>query len=465
MSGVIAPSADDTVTPDTPAEAARFGRFCEHYCGISLEPFQRRVVAELFAHRELLVLVPRGNGKTSLAAALALYHLLTTPQPAVYVAAAGRDQARLTFEIARRMVGAHPELDRHVRPRWNELRAGEGFLRVLSSDAPRAHGLGPTLAIVDELHAHRSPDLYVALKTALGKRPGARLLTISTAGYDVESVLGKLRARALSLPGLERDGTLTAAHDPQASFAMLEWACPPGADLSDPAAVKAANPASFVTEGFLAEQIASPGLHPLEFARYHAGTWTESADLWLPHGAWEACAGEVVFDPGERVYLGVDIGGERAASAIVGVTADLRVGVVEVFQGEGAVLEVARAVRRLAGTYDVAEVAYDPWRFQAPALELAEEGLRMVEFPQSNSRMVQAAERLYAAVVERRLVHPDDPDLNRHVRTAVARETPRGWRLDKAKTRQQIDAVVALAMAVERAEAPKPAPTELLGWI
>jgi len=64
----------------------------------------------------------------------------------------------------------------------------------------------------------------------------------------------------------------------------------------------------------------------------------------------------------------------------------------------------------------------------------------------------------------------DDLDRNvaaaeRHVRTAVARETPRGWRLDKAKTRQQIDAVVALAMAVERAGAPKPAPTELLGWI
>jgi phage terminase large subunit-like protein len=97
-------------------------------------------------------------------------------------------------------------------------------------------------------------------------------------------------------------------------------------------------------------------------------------------------------------------------------------------------------------------------------LELGERGIPITEFPQSNARMGPASERLHAAIVEGRLRHPDDPTLNSHVRQAVARDTPRGWRLDKLKSRDQIDAVVALAMAVEAAE-NKPAPVEILGWL
>jgi phage terminase large subunit-like protein len=71
---------------------------------------------------------------------------------------------------------------------------------------------------------------------------------------------------------------------------------------------------------------------------------------------------------------------------------------------------------------------------------------------------------LHSAIVEGRLKHPDKPALNAHVRAAIARDTPRGWRLDKAKSRDNIDAVVALAMAVEAAEAPVPE-VEFLGWL
>ena len=108
-----------------------------------------------------------------------------------------------------------------------------------------------------------------------------------------------------------------------------------------------------------------------------------------------------------------------------------------------AVLQCAEQVRELAQTYTIAEVAFDPWRFEAPALELAERGIPIVAFPQSNARMVPASERLHAAIAEKRLQHPDDPALNAHVRAAIARDTPRGWRIDKLKSRDQIDAVVA----------------------
>ncbi len=449
-------------SPRSPSPLEQFEGFCG-YVGLQLEPFQRLVLTEVFAgRRELLVLIPRGNGKTTLFAALSLFHLLTTPEPAVYCAAAGRDQARLLFEAARNMAARHPEVNRRVTPRYNELRVKGGFLRVLSSDAPRAHGLQPTLALVDELHAHHSPDLYVALKTALGKRPGAQLATISTAGYDHESTLGRLREKARSLANVKHEGTLTVARSE--SFAMFEWACSDEDDLTDPKVLKAANPASFVTEAFLAEQIDSPGLHPLELARFHANVWTATADAWLPPGSWQACAGTAAIEPGEPIWIGVDVGGERSASAVVWVNADLHVGAAT-FRGDEAVLECIAKVRKLAGRYDVREVAFDPWRFQQAAIELEREGLPVIAFPQSNVRMVPASEQLYAAVKEGRLEHPNDPDLNRHLAAVVARQTERGPRLDKAKSRHEIDGAVALAMAIDRAEAPAPEPARLLGWL
>lgn len=134
------------------------------------------------------------------------------------------------------------------------------------------------------------------------------------------------------------------------------------------------------------------------------------------------------------------------------------------FQGTEAVLDVQQRVRDLAGKYDVREVRFDPWRFQQAALELQAEGMRVVEFPQSHSRMVPASERLYAAVVEERIKHPNDPTLNAHVAAAIAKDTPRGWRLDKSDRNAQIDAVVALAMALEAVD-QKAAPVELLGWL
>ncbi len=127
-------------------------------------------------------------------------------------------------------------------------------------------------------------------------------------------------------------------------------------------------------------------------------------------------------------------------------------------------LEVAEHVRQLADRYLVVECAYDPWRFRSEALRLEDAGLPMVEFPQSTARMVPASEQLYSAIVQRKLTHANDRDLNRHVAGAIAKQTPRGWRLEKSERGVQIDAVVALAMAVERADQPTE-PARLLGWI
>jgi phage terminase large subunit-like protein len=98
------------------------------------------------------------------------------------------------------------------------------------------------------------------------------------------------------------------------------------------------------------------------------------------------------------------------------------------------------------------------------AQEWEQRGIVAVAFPQSDSRMIPASERLYDAIVHQRLVHPDDPQLNAHVHAAVARHSRRGWRLERPDRTTNIDAAVALAMALDR-HAYQLQPVELLGWL
>jgi phage terminase large subunit-like protein len=426
--------------------------------GFELEPFQRKIASAAFGpKRELLVLLPRGNGKSRLIGTLAVHHLLTVPHAAVYIAASSREQARIVFEYAREVAY---QLDDRVVIRHLELRTETGYLRVLASDAPKLHGLTPTLAVIDELQAARDDDVYLAMRLAMQKRPGAKMIVISTAGQGAETPLGKLRARALAAPQVSRRGALTDTRSD--ALRMLEWAVPPDTPIEDMRAAKQANPASWLTTAGLREQRAA--LPELAYRRFHLNQWTAKLGSWLPAGAWQRCAGDAHIEDGEKIWVGVDVEGSRADSAVVWVTEDLRVG-VRIFSGEDAVLDVAALVPALAERFEIVEAVFDPWRAGQMAREWEQRGILSVDFPQSDARMIPASQSLSDAITEARLTHPDDPQLNAHVAAAVARHGRRGWRIDKTERSEKIDGVIALAMAVDRATAPQPEPAELLGWI
>jgi phage terminase large subunit-like protein len=236
---------------------------------------------------------------------------------------------------------------------------------------------------------------------------------------------------------------------------------PDDASLDDFDAVKACNPAPYISISDLRRQRGA--LPSVAYAQFHACRWGVGEGSWLPPGAWQECVGTPTFTKGEPIWVGVDVGAERSASAVAWVNEHLHADVA-IYHGADAILEVIDHVRHLANSYTIRELAYDPWRFGQAAQELSREGLVVVEFPQTDVRMVPASHQLHAAIVERRITLPDDPELARHAADTIARHGRRGWRIDKPRKETNIDAIVALAMAVDRAE-HKPAPVELIGWL
>lgn len=335
-------------------------------------------------------------------------------------------------------------------------------LRVLAADAPRLHGLTYGLAVVDELHAHPNDQVYLALLTALAKQPGAKLIVISSAGQGQDSPLGSLRSRALALPSVKTRGAFTDCRGP--SLRMLEWSVPEDVPLV-PQQVKRANPASWITvDALRAQQEAVPDL---AFRRFHAGQWTAREGHWLPPGAWQQCVGQPQFEDGKRVWIGVDVGGggTEGDTAVCWLSERLHVG-VEVFSGEDGVLQARDLIEELAGRYRIEECAFDPWRASQIAQELEQRGVKCSAFPQTDARMIPASKGLHRAIVERRLVLPADQTLAEHASHTVARQSRRGWRIDRPSRAagKNIDAIVALAMGLDRVE-HQPEGLELVGWM
>src|SRR5262245_14234099 len=175
-----------------------------------LRPWQVRIVKQLFRtrpdgrrqYRTSLLMLPRKNGKTELAAALAIYFLLFDGEigAEVYSAAADRDQASLVFNAAAAMIRNDPELlavceliDSQKRI---VHRASGSFYRAISAEAPSKHGFNASVVIYDELHAAPSRELWDVLATSQGARAQPLMIAITTAGYDRHSILWELYTHA-----------------------------------------------------------------------------------------------------------------------------------------------------------------------------------------------------------------------------------------------------------------------------
>lgn len=467
-----------------PPELRDFADFCalltlDSGDPFTLEPFQRRMLADYFAGtRETLILLPKKNGKTTLLAALALYHLVFTPDAACFVAAASQKQATVLYRQATGFIRRSPALQERVAPKpgtW-EIRSlrDAGSMVVLASDADTADGVIPTLALVDELHRHKTPDLYGVLRDGLGPRQG-QMITISTAGEDEETPLGKLRAGALALANVQHDGAYT--HAWSADFAMHEYALAPDQDRTDMRVVKLANPASWQTEEELRKRHDSPSTTPWQWARFACGVWMFGEDSAISPTDWANCAdSELVIPDHADVRLGIDLGWKWDTTAIVplhdpGDSLPLQVGepVIITPPRDGTALpveEILRPLREMLARWRVIDVVFDPNADGEQFAQLLERehGLTVTPHSQHTSPMAIAASRLLEAIRDRRIVHPDHPELNRHILAASPYKLPGGdYKLVKQKrSKRPIDAAIALAMvhstavALRSQEPPQP---------
>lgn len=422
---------------------------------------QRTYIADaLNGTTETLVLLPKKNGKSTLSAALALFHLVVTRDAECVIVAASRDQAAIILRQCRGFIRRNESLQRLMEPRQREINStqDDGRIRVLASDVDTADGVIPTLAIVDELHRHKSADLYGVMRDGLGPRNG-RMLTISTAGDDEDSPLGKMRTAAYALPHFKRDGAYRYAKSANGEYVMHEWALDPDEDRDDLAIVKAANPAPWHTVTALRRRRDSPSMTAWQWARFACGVWLQGEDRVIGPVEWSECGSEDDLRPrdGSVVRMGIDLGWKDDCTAIVPHWFDddiAYLGVPEVLlpPKDGGLRKdaVLAAIERVRDRFGADVIVIDPENDgEVLAQDLEALGFEVIAHSQKPAPMALAAERFYASVREKTIRHPRDATLSRHVMNAVKKSTVDGsWRFVKEtkQSSKHIDALIAAAM-------------------
>lgn len=457
------------------SELHAFERFCSHLLledgrRMTFEPFQAAMLRDYFeGTTETLILIPKKNGKTTLLAALGLFHLITTPDAECVVAAASRDQATIMYDQAAGFVRRTPGLlDRiDVKRGYREMRArrDSGRLRVLAADVDTVDGVIPTLALIDELHRQRHAGLYGIFRDGLGPRQG-RMVAISTAGNSEGTPLGQMRAEARKLPVQHKDGRHTHARSADGAYAMHEWALEPGDDTSDMAVVKLANPASWQSVESLRLRHASPSMLPSQWARFACGLWMAGESWWLNAEQWRAAQrdGERLR-AGDRITLGFDGSRHYDATALVACrVSDGLLCPLAVWQAPEDATDwevpggqVDAVIAETMERYRVVRGYFDPplWQSEIDAWAHAY-GEAVVRFDTRRAAMLAAVERFRTDLTSGALTHCGDTTLSRHALNAQVREVRGGYWLCKDRTTSpnKIDAVVAAVLAYEaRADA------------
>lgn len=431
-------------------------------------------------YRMALFGLPRKNGKSTLAAALALY--LAGPDgeasPEVVIAAGSRDQAAIVFNQAREFVEASPALSDWYTAQRYLIRCHDtnGIIKRISADGKLQHGLNPHGIVIDELHAfltEAQTELYTAMVTSTGAREQPLIVIITTAGHDMESILGQLYRRSLELGDVQRRPGLTIARDEANKFLFWWHGANKDASIDDDQEWMRANPASWITRDDLRMQLHSPAMDDNSFRRLHLNQWTAARDAWLPAGTWQALVSPAEIPEGALVSVGVDValyhdntavvvshidaaGSEILRSHVWSANPELPAD--EYCSDKIDLFAVGDYIRELATRYEVCIVLYDPRFFEAIAQQLADEGLPVAPMHQSSAPMADAYQEFYVAARTGVIRHNGDPILAAHVEGTAAKRTERGWQVSKLRSKK-IDACVAACMALYGARRYAMAPT------
>jgi phage terminase large subunit-like protein len=484
--------------------AANFRHFAGPAAGrpFTFEVFQRRFVRR-FSRRDRhgrrvynvgLLGIPKGNGKTPLAAVLGTHALAAArdEMPEVYVLAGAKDQADIGHTFARNNIEHGPLAAWLTVGAAITYPANLGIFEILSSDGDLAHGTNVSAAIVDEwwqfLH-RKQREGYLALAEALHKRGGESwLLAITTAGWTHDSQLGEFYDAAVANPLLRvrNNGFLLELDDPEAGVLMHWYGIPEGDeyDIEDPAVIRAANPLSTIDPRDIIRSLLRPGADEYDFRRLHGNQWTKTKGIWLPTGSWGKLADDELEIPlGADIYVGVDVAHSYDTTAVAWAwrAPDGRIVVrchvwsvraeapahehVDDFYNQDAEHLAELFIYSLGERYRIREVVADPNYFGSELRRLGRRFESAPLFPQSKE-MTEYVQEFYRLVDAKAIAHDGDRVGALHVAAIAGEKDSNGyWRIRKLNTPNPMDAGTAKIIAVGRcSHAPDPVKPWAARW-
>lgn len=435
-----------------------------------LERWEREFVRDVFAgYRQCWLVVPEGNGKSTLIALLVLYCLEFSEEAAIPVAASARDQAEIIFTQARAFGRRTPGMEAfRFKAGLREITWGESCkAKVYASDADTGDGVIPwPIMVLDELHRHSNLELY---RTWAGKleKEQAQLIAISTAGApgsEFEEVRELMRQTA---DKRTIKGAFGRYADGERGYVLHEYAVPEAGDVEDMKLVKAANPSARITVRSLRAKRRQPSFSLSHWRRMTCNMPTRVDSAAISEHEWEDARSDARIPIGEPIWVGYDQGIVLDTTALVPFWWRGRerrlLGDAVVLEppGGGATLDpnlIEHAFLEMHALNPIALVVMDPTRAEQLAEWLKQViGCDVVARTQSNPMAASDYVRFMEALGHGWLRHTGDPVLTRHVLNAIARLLPNGQvRFDRPRQsrtvseqmqrRRVIDALQAAAM-------------------
>lgn len=463
---------------------------------IRLEPAQVFFVCQLFGFRRAdgsrrfttaLFAVARKNAKSALAAAILLYVFCTEPEigPQILSAATTGDQARIVWGMAKRMVEKLSDLREAftLEAFANAIARYEvgGSFRPINAKASTQDGLNPSALCFDELHAHKTRDLFDVLRSAAGARKSPLFLYTTTEGYENPGPWQEVRRFAWQV----LDGLVEADH-----FLALYYALDDEDDDFDESKWVKANPLLGVSVAidklreYATEAKQQPGALA-EFRIKRLNRPAAAAEAWIDLRRWKRCSGAVPLEQlvGKPCCAGLDLASTRDLTAFrlvwfvdgvfytwgrfwvpdaavhqrsergtVSYGPWVAAGWMTRTDGDTADYDlIQRDVIALCEQYRPTEIAFDRWNASQLVNNLIAAGLPMVEFAQGAKSYHPAMQALEKAYVAGHLRHGGDPVLSWNAANFVPRrDVNMNMAPDRKRSAEKIDGMVALLMALAR---------------